>query len=62
MLTYVCSQYELDRREQELKYREERMREWSMNLQEKDSEYRKRYELVVILMFVACCKWLSLHV
>lgn len=40
---YTCSQCDLDHREEELAYREERMKEWAISLQGKESEIRKRY-------------------
>lgn len=39
---FAFSQFELDRRDQELRYREESLREWSINLHEKENEYKRR--------------------
>ena len=42
LIFYISRQYELDRKEKDLHYREERLREWTTKLQEKENDYKQR--------------------
>lgn len=42
----------MDKKEKDLLYREERLREWTRKLREKDDEYQQRFVMMTVLMCV----------